>query len=106
MHGQTGEAQTVGSSAVRSSITDKIIFGNPSPIEQKMLFPDDVGLMDAHNIAGQGFMKLVGMPYVERFSIRNAVPPFEEIGEKVKKYMKFDDTDEDVAKRSDSHATP
>lgn len=44
-------------------------------------------------------MKLVGMPWVERFSIRNAVPPFAEIGEKVKKYMKFDDTDEDVAKR-------
>ncbi len=89
--GQTSSAETVGSSAVRSSITDKIVFGNPSTIEQKMLFPNDIGLMDAHNIAGQGFMKLVGMPYVERFSIRNAVPPFAEIGEKVKKYMKFDD---------------
>ncbi|MCI8655782.1 MAG: hypothetical protein HFJ48_08030 [Clostridia bacterium] len=89
--GQTGEAENFGSSAVRSSITDKIIFGNPSPIEQKMLFPNDIGLMDAHNIAGQGFMKLVGMPYVQRFSIRNAVPSFAEIGEKVKKYMKFDD---------------
>lgn len=103
-HGQTGEAENFGSSAVRSSITDKIIFGNPSPTEQKMLFPNDIGLMDAHNIAGEGFMKLVGMPYVERFSIRNAVPQFAEIGAKVKKYMKFDDIDEDVAKRSDSHA--
>ena len=71
-----------------------------------MLFPNDIGLMDAHNIAGQGFIKLVGMPFVERFSIRNAVHPFAEIGEKVKKYMKFDDENEDLAKRSESQADP
>lgn len=47
---------------------------------------------------------LVGMPFVERFSIRNAVPTFAEIGTKVKKYMKFYNTDEDVAKQSDGHA--
>lgn len=84
---------------MRSSITDKILLAEATTTEKSTVFPDDLGLMDAHNIAGQGFMKLVGMPYVQRFSIRNAVPPFAEIGEKVKNYMKFDDTDENVAKR-------
>lgn len=91
------------SAGVFSSITDKILLGEATNTEKATVFPDDLGLMDAHNIAGQGFMKLVGMPFVERFSILNAVPSFAEIGEKVKKYMKFDDTNEDVATRSDSH---
>ena len=52
-----------------------------------MIFPTDVGLMDAQNRTGEFYMRLVNMPYVERCSIFNAVPPFEEIGEKVKKYM-------------------
>lgn len=64
------------------------------------------GLMDAKNQAGEFYVRLVAMPFVERCSIYNAVPPFDEIGEKLKKYMQFDDTNEDVAKRSDSHATP
>lgn len=56
-----------------------------------MIFPTDVGLMDAQNRTGEFYMRLVNMQYVERCSIFNAVPPFAEIGEKVKKYMKFDD---------------
>lgn len=40
--------------------------------------------MDAYNILGQGFMKLVSMSFVERFSIRNAVKSFAEIVQKVK----------------------
>lgn len=103
--GQAGHAERF-SAGVRSSITDKILLGEATATEKSTVFPDDLGLMDAHNIAGQGFMKLVGMPYVERFSIRDQVPPFAEIGEKVKKYMKFDDTDEGVATRSVDHDTP
>lgn len=103
--GQAGHAERF-SAGVRSSITDKILLGEATATEKSTVFPDDVALMDAHNIAGEGFMKLVGMPYVERFSIRNQVPPFAEIGEKMKKYMLFDDTDEGVATRSESHDTP
>ena len=72
---------------MRGSLTDLIFFGTPDPTEQRMIFPKDIGLMDAHNNIGQFYMKLVGMPYVERFSIQNAVPPFAEIGEKMEKYM-------------------
>lgn len=72
---------------MRNSLTDLIFFDTPSPTEQKMIFPNDIGLMDAHNNTAEFYMKLVGMPYVERFSIRDAVPPFAEIGKKMKKYM-------------------
>lgn len=72
---------------MRESLTDLIFFGTPNPTEQKMIFPNDIGLMDAQNKIGEFYMKLVGMPYVERFSIQNAVPPFAEIGKKIKRYM-------------------
>lgn len=52
-----------------------------------MIFPTDVGLMDAQNQTGEFYMRLVNMPCVERCSIFNAVPPFDEIGKKLKKYM-------------------
>ncbi len=72
---------------MRTSLTDKFLFGNPTPTEQEMIFPTDVGLMDSKNQVGEFYMRLVNMPYVERCSIFNAVPPFAEIGKKLKKYM-------------------
>ena len=84
--GQASHAERFGS-GVRDSLTSKIFFGNASETEKRMLFPDDIGLMDAHNDVGEGYMLIDGMSHVERFSIVNTVPDFAIIGEKVKRYM-------------------
>jgi len=84
--GQAGHSERFGAGA-RDSLTSKILFGNPSETEKRMLFPDDVGLMDAHNRVGEGYMRIDGMQHVERFSIIDAVPDFAEIGAKLREYM-------------------
>ena len=44
--------------------------------------------MDAHNSTGEGFFRIDAvMPHVERFSIKDAVPDFTEIGTLVRKHM-------------------
>jgi hypothetical protein len=86
--GQASHAERFGA-GMRDCLTSRIFFGSPSSDgEKKMLFPNDVGLMDAHNACGELFMQIDGMEHVERFSIVDAVPDFAEIGERMRKYMK------------------
>ncbi len=86
--GQSSHAERF-SAGVRDSLTSKFFFGTPSESEKRMLFPSDVGLMDAHNSIGEGYFRIDAvMPHVERFSIKDAVPDFADIGALVCKYMR------------------
>lgn len=86
--GQSSHAERF-SAGVRDSLTTKFVFGSLSETEKRMLFPSDVGLMDAHNSIGEGYFRIDAvMPHVERFSIKDAVPDFAVIGEMVRKYMR------------------
>ena len=86
--GQSSHAERF-SAGVRDSLTSKFFFGSPSENEKRMLFPSDVGLMDAHNTVGEGYYHVEAvMPHVERFSIKDAVPDFAEIGALVRRHMR------------------
>lgn len=86
--GQASHAERF-SAGVRDSLTCKFIYGNPSENEKRMIFPSDIGLMDAHNLVGEGFFRIDAiMPHVERFSIKDAVPDFSVIGAMIRKYMR------------------
>ena len=86
--GQSSHAERF-SAGVRDSLTSKFFLGSPSENEKRMLFPSDVGLMDAHNGVGEGYFRIDAvMPHVERFSIKDAVPDFAQIGALVRKHMR------------------
>lgn len=86
--GQSSHAERFGA-GVRDSLTSTFFFGNPSESEKRMLFPSDVGLMDAHNGIGEGYFRVDAvMPHVERFSIKDAVPDFADIGTLVRRHMR------------------
>lgn len=86
--GQSSHAERF-SAGVRESLTTKFFYGSPSPNEKLMIFPTDVGLMDARNSIGEGYFRIDPiMPHVERFSIKDAVPDFTVIGALIRKYMR------------------
>jgi hypothetical protein len=85
--GQSGHAERFGP-GVRDSLTSLITLGNLSSTEKRMLFPDDIALMDAHNDVGEGYMRIhQAHNHVIRFSVKDSVPDFSKIGSMVIKRM-------------------